>query len=209
MNAVVPIRTSKKMVGQLISQFKLPEPYLDVTFGLGRFWSDQSSIIGLDAYSPSPPIRASWEALPIKDQSIGTIFYDPPHLPMTGPNSAWRKRGYGHADWDYRTGFNPAPHQAFFAEASRVVRHDGYAVVKTADMIQWNKPYWLTLTVINTAQQEGWVLFDWLIGYRPAPLIDTTRVAENWHAKKHHAHWLIFVPPNAKVSRHARPSVLP
>lgn len=200
MNAVVPARTSREVVDMLTKQFELPEPFLDVTFGKGRFWRDQN-VIGLDMYSDSP-IKASWEVLPIRDCSVGTIWYDPPHLPMTGPKSAWRDRAYGEAEWSYQEGFATDPHVKFFEEAARVVKPSGYVIAKTADMINVNKPYWLTLTVIDAALAAGFQLFDWIISFRSSPLI-SKREMKSWHAKKHHAHWLVFVPPSGKVSRHA------
>lgn len=205
MNAVIKAASSSEVVEQLIEQFQLRPPFVDVTFGRGRFWNPErlKDVVGFDLFSDEAPIRASWDALPLANHSASTVFYDPPHLPTTGPNSAWKERGYGIAEWTYRDGFAPGPHESFFKEAARVITQDGYVIAKTADMINWNKPYWLTLTVIDAAKAQGFELFDWVISFRRSPLVNRQRQANNWHAKKHHAHWLVFTPPGAKVSRHA------
>ncbi len=193
MNAIIPARNSVEVVRQLDEAFSFPRPIVDVTWGKGRFWSGQE-VIGLDAYSESPAVRAQWEHLPIRLDSVGTLVFDPPHLPYTGKNSAWNNRGYGFMEWTWKGGIDPQPIIALFKQAALVLRNDGFLLVKTADMIHAHRPWWLTPLVMGVAEDYGFALYDWIISFRPAPLIDK-RWVNTFHARKHHAHWLLFVPP--------------
>lgn len=202
LNAVIPAQRSAEVVCMLDEFFEFPRPLVDATWGRGRFWSGQE-VVGIDCVG-APPILADNTTLPLRDGAVGTLFYDPPHLPPGGPKSNWPGRGYGTAEWVWE-GYCPEPHAAFLSEAARVVRRkDGLLVVKSADSINGRRPHWLTFLLHNLAEQAGFKLYDWVISYRQAPMISSKWTRGTYHAKKHHAHWLLFVPPGGPMDSRIR-----
>lgn len=203
MLSVIQAQTSRAVMEQLEDLFGFPSPIVDVTWGKGAFWrSNRKDVIGLDAYSDKPQIRAEWTHLPFRDASIGTLVFDPPFLPPPGPNSNWLARGYGAgtAVWENKKGFSQEWLDGFFTEASRVLSPRGLLITKTGDMIHWHKAYWLTLQAWQSATDVGFKLYDWVVAHRAAPLSDP-RWKNAFHTRKHHAHYMVYIPAGAPDER--------
>ena len=203
LTSVIEGRTSASVLQRLQTVFPFTPPVLDISWGKGRFWKYEQAprVIGLDRFARDPDIRGEWTSLPFLAASIGTAVFDPPHSGDIGKSSVHLGDGYGNASaaaWQASAQGYP-DYAPVFSQLRRVLRAEGLLIVKAADMIHNHQPHWLSLELIATAQAAGFTLFDWIISHRQA--VESGQWVAQHHARKNHAHWLIFVPPGGRVHR--------
>lgn len=189
---------------------------LDPTYGAGGFYRGiPRSKMCFDLvprlkanHNLFPELAAVWpvdvRALPIKDECLESIIFDPPFLARGGSNSIMIKK-YGEAGkpagvWKlYREGIE---------ECYRVLKPQGHLVVKCQDFVYGRTQYMIHVEIMNMAVEIGLYpkdLFIYLARSRPRGF---NQENQN-HARKFHSYFWVFGKQNINVgySRDRRISV--
>lgn len=148
----------------------LPEPVLDVTYGIaGGFWTiyRPAQLITADLSPTSAMIVANFKHLPFADRSVPAVVYDPPYKLNGTPDPAIDTR-YGVAQptrWQDRI----ALILRGTTEAARVA--DRYLLIKVQDQVCSGKIRWQTDMVTKVADLAGFRKVDRfeLHSYRKQP----------------------------------------
>ena len=182
----------------------------DVTFGKGRFWRwpDQTrwtpDVISLDAdIRGGASIRADYRFVPLKDQSVDVLIFDPPFIFTPGIRRiVGAKRFFLGSEEGVR--FNEddrvqrpknaaelMTHTAHvFTEARRIARQG--IILKGQDLIV-DRPHWWSFSVmLSCLSRYGIMPEDMLIQVSPAARLNDPRWKKQYHFRRRHALYLIY-----------------
>lgn len=186
----------------------------DVTFGTGVFWKN----VDLSKYELLPSDISSGvdcRDLPYKNESLDALVLDPPymegllrtnknHKAGGGTFSAFREY-YSNGD---EVSAGPKWHAAvtdlYFragAEAYRVLKNEGVAVVKCQDEVSANRQWLTHIEIVNHYERLGFYAKDLFVIVRQNKA-GITRLLKQIHARKNHSYFLVFVkvPKGKRVS---------
>jgi hypothetical protein len=168
-------RNNAELMADCAALGYLPDQVLDLTYGLGRFWTVHrpSSLVTNDldptkgAYHEDWTTRTTWP-----DRSFGAVVLDPPYKlngTSTGKGPAASDSSYGVAG-PYVT--VAARHKMIcdgIAEGARLARR--YLLVKCQDQVVSGRVHWQTRIFADHAESIGLRLVDQLHvqGYRAQP----------------------------------------
>lgn len=173
-----------------------PTVVLDATVNSGRFWRGSTRpVVGLDI-NPRyrPVVLGSSSQMPIRDERVDVVVYDPPHVPNQGRDRS--------KDFNTRFGLGTKSSAAngynfshtyppFLAEAKRVLRGDGLLFCKISDYVHNHRLQWAHVDFIKAAEHEGFTACDCIVKVRKGPIVDPKwKIAH--HARRHHCYWLVF-----------------
>lgn len=160
---------------------------LDPTYGLGNFWKEwrPDNLITGDLFTKSQAIL-DFTRLPFTNGTFNAVVYDPPYK-MNGTPS--------HPDVPYGVNI-PTRWQdrikliiAGAIECARVVKNDGYLLVKCQDQVVSGKVVWQTDIVSRSMANCGMTKvdrFDMLTNPRPQPH------SRQLHARRNSSALLVF-----------------
>lgn len=173
-----------------------PNVVLDATVNSGRFWrGSRRQVVGLDinpAYHPD--VLGSSLQMPLRNESIDVVVYDPPHVPNQGRDRSKdfnTRFGLGTKS-SAENGYNFShTYPPFLAEAKRVLKDDGLLFCKLSDYVHNHRLQWAHVDFIKAAERENFTACDCIVKVRKGPIVDPKwRVAH--HARRHHCYWLVF-----------------
>ncbi len=186
------------LLERLISFYprKQPKRILDATVNGGRFWRhSQRPVIGIDIdLKHRPTIVADNTRLPLRNEFVDVIVYDPPHIPNQGKDKQ--------KDFNVRFGLVlKSPKECgynfshtypyFLREAYRVLKPEGILLCKITDYIHDHRYQWAHIDLALAAREIGFYPCDCIIKVRKGPIIDPKwRTAH--HTRRQHCYWLVF-----------------
>ncbi len=189
--AVGEWRTNGALIADVSRLGYLDGHVLDVTYGLGRFWTDWAperlTAVDLDpAKSPSMPPGVDFTNLPFADASFDAAVIDPPY----------RFTGTADQPFDGAYGLKPSVRwqdrmQLILdgvTECCRVSR--GFVLAKVQAQVVSGKVRWQDVEVVRTAEALGWRLvdrFDLVTPQRPQPPGRAQK-----HARRNHSTLLVL-----------------
>ena len=165
---------------------------LDPTYGRGNFYRKIQKPKMCFDISPGPDLaadvkKADVRDLPIEDESVKSIIFDPPFLCGGGLNGLMAgKYGYLKAPQDVWRLYWQA-----MCEFKRILKPQGIIVVKCQDFIHGRNQYFSHVVVMNYAVKLGFYPKDLFI------LLSKTR-PRSWnhknqnHARKFHSYFWVF-----------------
>ena len=155
----------------------------DPTFSIGGFYRGtgiEAPALRFDIVPQSEGVeQADARHLPLEDESISCMMFDPPFLATTGKSL---REGKGNII-NRRFGVFSSEDELFrfyrtaLAEAHRVLKPDGILIFKCQDKVSSGKQYWGHAFVMNEAIKEGFYPLDLFI------LLAKTRLVADWQAK--------------------------
>ena len=177
---------------------------LDPTYSKGIFYKNASFNQPTLKYDLVPQVdgvlQADCRQLPLQDQSINSIMFDPPFLATTGPslNSSQNNNLI-----NKRFGVYPneqALHQMYcdsLKEFWRILKPEGILIFKCQDKVSSGKQYMTHVYTINMAEEIGFYSLDLFV------LGVESRLVADWqknqkHARKFHSYFLVFQKPKNK-----------
>ncbi len=177
----------------------------DVTYGGGVFWR----FVDLNDYDLVRSDIAEGidcRSLPYANASFDALVLDPPYMEGLLRGNASHKAGAGtHAAFrDYYSNGDevsqgPKWHAAvtdlYFragAEAFRVLREEGVAIVKCQDEVSANRQWLTHVEIINHYESLGFYTKDLFVTVRQNRG-GITRLLKQVHARKNHSYFLVFV----------------
>ena len=190
-----------------IIKLHVPQGFIDCdcTYSVGNFYKDGKLNEPQYKFDIIPTrndiIKADCRDLPLKDESLSCIIYDPPFLATTGKSL---KTDNGNII-NRRFGVYPNEkelHQFYIdslKELYRILKKDGILIVKCQDKISSSKQYMSHIFIYNEAVKIGFYPKDLFI------LLAKSRVVANWQAKnqknarKYHSYFWVFQKNNMKI----------
>ena len=176
----------------------------DSTFGNGNFYKRIS--VPRYAYDLNPRNGAEYgdsRNLPLADESISSLMFDPPFLATKGKSLQTDKGNI----INRRFGVYPTEKELhdFYTESikegSRVLKKDGILIVKCQDKVSSGKQYMSHVYIFNEATRLGFVVKDLFI------LLAKNRWVADWqkknqqHARKYHCYFWVFQKKKGRVKK--------
>ena len=177
----------------------------DCTYSKGNFYNNNEIIRPKYNYDIIPQYdyvqKADSRNLPLEDNSINSIMFDPPFLATTGKslkedknNNLINKR-FGVYNNEIEL------HQMYkdsLKEFYRVLDKNGILIFKCQDKVSSGKQYLSHVFIINEAVELGFYPKDLFV------LIAKTRLIADWqknqkHSRKFHSYFLVFEKNNKKI----------
>lgn len=172
----------------------------DVTFGSGCFYKklDRPPLCFDIAPRKDGVIQADCCHLPLPNQSVESIMFDPPFLPRTGPGSIIKSQ-FGAIDG----GIAGLKHFYFLSmtETYRVLKDQGYLVFKCQDLVSGGKNHFIHCDVRDMALSIGFECIDLFILNVHRRMPDPQGRAQK-HARKFHSFFFVFQKPKKKRMLH-------
>lgn len=177
----------------------------DPTFSIGGFYNGTGIETPALRFDIAPQtegvVKADARHLPMEEESISCMMFDPPFLATTGKSL---REGNGNII-NRRFGVFSSENELFrfyrdaLAEAYRVLKPDGILIFKTQDKVSSGKQYWSHVFVMNEAIKEGFYPLDLFI------LLAKTRLVADWqarnqkHARKFASYFWVFKKCNKRI----------
>jgi hypothetical protein len=165
---------------------KPPKVIVDTTWGKGIMWRHADVIpIGFDIdLSRAKDAVADYCYLPLKDNSVDLLIFDPPHLVQTGSPGVI-KGLYS----EYQSDSDPL--LPFMLEAKRVLKDEGVIFCKIADFVTSARYHWRLIDTILAIRKAGLQPCDLIIKSRKGGVIEHPFWKCQRHARKRHSYWIV------------------
>ena len=182
---------------------------LDPTYSKGNFY--KKGIIAdpkykFDLYPQvDGVVQANAEQLPLQDNSINTMIFDPPFLATRGKSIKDLSRA-GSNLMIKRFGRYPTELELFkfyqnaLSEFHRILKTNGILIFKCQDKVSSGKQYWSHVFIINEAEKLGFYCKDLFILLAKNRLVPKWQVKNQKNARKFHCYFLVFEKSNKKVA---------
>jgi hypothetical protein len=177
----------------------------DVTYSKGAFYKDiEEPKFKFDILpQTTDTIKADCLDLPIKNNMLESLMFDPPFLATTGKslssissNNIITKRFGCYKNETELFEFYKESLKEFY----RVLKVNGILVVKIQDKVSSGKQYLSHVFIINEAEKLGFYAEDIFI------LLAKSRLVAEWqknqkHARKFHSYFIVFRKCNKKIKK--------
>lgn len=170
---------------------------LDVTWGLGKFWTlvHPAGLLGSDldpAKSPTGTL-VDFTALPYADGFARAVIFDPPYKLDPSPSASGPSYSNMNHKYGVIVGTSPAVLHPLICEGItecvRVLGKKGHLLVKCQAQINSGREYWQDREFADHAEAQGCKMVDRfdLVGHRPQPA-----GRRQLHARRNHSTLLVF-----------------
>lgn len=172
---------------------------MDVTYNSGKMWRKckYKPHITMDINPEfKPMIVGDFKNIPLEDNSVDIILFDPPFLTSDGDSinsSKVYKKIYGITNDDKdRDGVNICKiFHPFLVQAKRVLKNNGVIIAKIGDMIHSGKYQWQHCQLIEEAQKLDMNVDDMLIKVRKT-VINSSKWKKTLHLRKNHSFFIVI-----------------
>ena len=178
----------------------------DPTYSSGGFYKGTGITEPIYKFDIAPQsegiVQANAENLPLPDNSIGCVMFDPPFLATTGKSL---NNNDGNNKINKRFGTYPnekALHNFYFnavSELYRVLKNDGIFILKIQDKVSSGKQYFSHCFVYEQAVAAGFYPIDLFILLAKNRIVAKWQAANQKHARKYHAYFWVFKKCGTKI----------
>lgn len=164
---------------------------VDPTYSTGRFWE------GLTApelkFDINPQVggvvQASADNLPIDDNSIQSIMFDPPFVVRVKSEA----KGIIHNRFSSLTSIKSLWefYDCSLEEFNRILKKGGIIAFKCQDTIDGGKEYWSHYEIMKKAESLGLQCVDIFVLHHPSVMFSPNMKIQQ-HARKTHCYYLVF-----------------
>ena len=178
---------------------------LDATYSKGNFYKKgiEAPKYKYDLEPQSPDVvQANAEHLPLADECINTIMFDPPFLATKGKSLLINNDSN---KLNKRFGVYPTEKELFsfykkaLKEFYRLLNNKGILIVKCQDKVSGGKQYFSHNFIINEAQKLGFYTKDMFILLAKHRLVANWQLKNQKNARKFHSYYLVFEKSNKKI----------
>lgn len=176
---------------------------LDMTYGTGGFWRadvrDRYPVIGIDATRPAT-LQADFEHLPFRPGAFGCVVFDPPYANNGGAHKDRTKAGVART-YNLQPGTSTKViHRLYrngIAEAARVLRGQGYLMVKCQNGVESGQRQWTAEYIHEVARRHGLRKVEELVYVQShIPMVrHNPDIVPQQHARVNHSYLLVFRRP--------------
>lgn len=178
----------------------------DITYSTGVFYKDnivKQPNLKFDILPQAEDvIEADSRNLPLADNSLNCIMFDPPFLATTGKSLFENKNNN---IINKRFGVYPSEielHQFYvdtLKECYRVLRQDGILIFKCQDKISSGKQYMSHVFIVNEAEKIGYYTKDLFILLAKNRIVADWQVKNQKNARKFHSYFIVFQKCKKKI----------
>lgn len=171
----------------------------DVTYSKGVFYKDNNVPVPKYCFDIIPQadyvVKADCRNLPLCDESVSCVMYDPPFLATTGKSL---KSNENNNLINKRFGVYSSEkelHQFYIdsmKEAYRILKDDGILIFKCQDKISSGKQYLSHVFIINEAVKLGLYPKDLFVLLAKSRIVADWQVANQKNARKFHSYFIVF-----------------
>jgi len=170
----------------------------DPTYSKGGFYKKniiKSPMYKFDLYPQSEDVKkANSENLPLGDESLDSIIFDPPFVVSKGPSLKKKKKGSNIISsrfssyetipllWEY--------YSKSLKEFYRILKPDGILIFKCQDTVSGGKNYFSHNYVMNKALEYGFYPKDFFVLLAKNRIIG--KMKKQQHARKYHSYFWVF-----------------
>lgn len=179
---------------------------LDPTFSKGNFYKNNIIQKPKYCFDIMPQTEdceyGDCRNLPLKDESLECIMFDPPFLATTGKSL---KEDNENNYINKRFGVYPSEkelHEFYYdslKEFYRLLKNDGILIFKCQDKISSGKQYLSHIFICNKAIEVGFYPEDLFILLAKNRLIAEWQLKNQKHARKFHSYFYVFKKCNKKI----------
>lgn len=171
----------------------------DVTYGKGVFWKrvpkDKYRLLASDLSTGT-----DCRKLPYEDGALDAVVFDPPYMHTPGGTAHVNHQNY---EGYYRNngagnGTTKKYHEAVLdlyfaagAEAHRVLKDEGFFIVKCADEVCANRQRLTHIEITNEYAKTGFIVEDLFVVMR-TNRPGVSRMLTQAHARKNHSYFMVF-----------------
>ena len=165
----------------------------DVTYGNGSFYGDATPRLKFDI-DPQLPcvIQADSRRLPLGDESVSSVVFDPPFLTYVGSgrtgngDMALARRFSGYWRYDELE----EHYTSTFREVRRILKSKGVMVLKCQDIIHNHSMHPTHISAVEWA--DGFKLEDLFILSAKSRMPSPNRNGTQKHARIYHSYFMVF-----------------
>ncbi len=175
----------------------MPEPILDATYNVGRFWKGTTrKVVSMDH---DPAYRADHvcdnRQMPgVPSGHFGCVVYDPPHCGNNGRDKSVKRFDvlYGcNVDSLKAEGYTLSHlYPPFLSQAKRVLKPEGLLLAKITDMVNNHRSRWAHCDFMRMAEGAGLTVCDLVVKVRKGPMVSSKWKTAH-HARKRHCFWVV------------------
>lgn len=201
MEMITSINYSQIDIIQNIIQLYIPQGKIDadVTYSKGVFYKNGNIQEPQYKFDISPQtvdtVQADCRNLPLPDNSINSLMFDPPFLATSGKslstqennNLMLRRFGCYNNEKELHKFY-----QDSLKEFNRVLINNGILIVKCQDKISSGKQYLSHVFIINQAIEQGFYPEDIFILLAKSRIVADWQLKNQKHARKFHSYFIVF-----------------
>lgn len=181
---------------------------LDPTYSKGNFYKNNNIAPPKLKYDLIPQtedcLQADCRHLPLEDNSLNCIMFDPPFVVSCGPSITNGKENSNIITKRFSS-FYPVSNLFSFYEESikefyRILKDEGILIFKCQDTVSGGINYMSHIYIHNMASKLGFYPKDLFILEAKNRLISGKVKTQN-HARKYHSYFWVFEKENSKLSK--------
>ena len=171
--------------------------HYDPTYSKGNFYKDTDEpVIKSDLNCKyNVDFTAKSEKIPLKENTIKSIMFDPPFLfikttKSTSPGSKNESQiAKRFSKYETQSDLEES-YISSFTEFKRILVHKGILIVKCQDYLGGHKQFWAHVFVINELEKLGFRIIDIFIKHRTCGVIWNPLKIQR-HARKNHSYYIV------------------
>lgn len=166
---------------------------IDPCYSKGVVWKNiEKPKIRLDIFPQSNDmIMADCRNIPIKNESVESIYFDPPFVAGNSKTSIICNRFSAFSKLNDLKDM----YVSSMKEFNRVLNKNGILIFKCQDTTYFHKQFFTHVFVMNIAESLGWTCHDLFILNRKSAII-SKHIKNQEHARKNHCYYLVFSKEN-------------
>jgi SAM-dependent methyltransferase len=193
---------------QGILQLHVPQGYIDCdpTYSIGNFYKNTGINVPKYKYDIKPQtddvIQADCRQLPLEDNSLNCIMFDPPFLATTGASLNSNSGNIINKRFGVYSSEREL-HQFYvdsLKEFYRILRPDGILIFKCQDKVSSGKQYMSHCFIEQEAIKCGYYPKDLFILLAKNRLVADWQLKGQKNARKFHSYFWVFQKNNKKIA---------
>lgn len=184
-------KNERELIQAIMDLYGVDRFNLDPCYSVGRVWTGLNQPIYKFDINPSSVYvnQGDCRNLPFQDESLNSIFFDPPFLVRSGKSKTGLMANRFSA-------FSSVKEMSEFLSASllefsRILKDSGVLVVKCQDTVNSHVQVWTHVEIMRRAEEVGLFCNDLIILINENVIHN--KANNQVHARKTHSYFLVFI----------------